>query len=711
MKSAPVAVRSPLHQRRVLRRRALSAVLPQLLAADAFVAGFLIFFTILFPSPSDGAAGAPLTACGTVTTSVVLQNNLSVSGDNCLTVAADNITIDGNGHSITVSGPNTWAVYVSNHHHVTITNLISTGDVYLQGTSNFSAVTTSTLGGVTVAGADDVLIDHVSLGGFSSAGGSGNPALRTTFTNNTVTGDGSTLVDFMGSDVHPCPATQHVVTNNTLTSSYRCGAAGQPACNEPKVLFMRCGSGNTVTGNTVRSMGEAMPVRFRDEYDDSLVSYNTFWASSEVDGGFGAFNISTGNNDKHYPQNNVFSHNLVRADDDVAMWLQEGGLNNTFSFNTFWANSDSYVAFFGDAPNGNTYDHNTFYNAGTGEALNVSYRLNAHDSITNNIFAYGASRAYGYDGWATSRYQADYNLFFNRNGAVAFPPYAQSLAAWKTAVAPDDAHSIEGNPLFANTTAGDFSLLAGSSALGAASDGSAIGAWQPTTQPACVEDWLSTPCSEWSTCVNGIQTRTCTDAHACGTADHRPGLTQSCAVNPGPTLSMTTPTGKRVIGGKYLVQVKGSDANGVARINFFVDDVQFGTDIRAPFRATLDTRPFRNGNHTITIQAVDTLGNMSTLSRVVVFKNTLTIRLNTPWTKLRVLGTVELRPRLIYGGTNIVDVRYFLDKKPLTASAVDPYGVSWNTIGYKNGRHRLSIKVTDRLGKIATHTVYVTVRN
>jgi len=43
----------------------------------------------------------------------------------------------------------------------------------------------------------------------------------------------------------------------------------------------------------------------------------------------------------------------------------------------------------------------------------------------------------------------------------------------------------------------------------------------------CTENWS---CTEWSVCVNNTQTRTCTDANACGTTVNKPAESQSCEV-------------------------------------------------------------------------------------------------------------------------------------------------------------------------------------
>lgn len=55
--------------------------------------------------------------------------------------------------------------------------------------------------------------------------------------------------------------------------------------------------------------------------------------------------------------------------------------------------------------------------------------------------------------------------------------------------------------------------------------------------PPCTEQWI---CTEWLSCIDGQQSRTCTDQAACGTESTRPALTQSCTV-PIPDPAPCTP--------------------------------------------------------------------------------------------------------------------------------------------------------------------------
>lgn len=78
---------------------------------------------------------------------------------------------------------------------------------------------------------------------------------------------------------------------------------------------------------------------------------------------------------------------------------------------------------------------------------------------------------------------------------------------------------------------------------------------------------------------------------------------------------------------------------------------------------------------------------------------------------MRVSGVITLQPRIIYGGSSIVSVEYWVDKKLYQTDTTAPYVVDWNTATVKNGSHRITVRVTDSTGKKATHTVYVRVVN
>jgi len=60
-----------------------------------------------------------------------------------------------------------------------------------------------------------------------------------------------------------------------------------------------------------------------------------------------------------------------------------------------------------------------------------------------------------------------------------------------------------------------------------------------TQRGICSPTWICTP---WSSCVNGIKTRTCTDKWNCGIDSGKPNLTQSCTVAPPVQPQLPPPT-------------------------------------------------------------------------------------------------------------------------------------------------------------------------
>ncbi len=88
----------------------------------------------------------------------------------------------------------------------------------------------------------------------------------------------------------------------------------------------------------------------------------------------------------------------------------------------------------------------------------------------------------------------------------------------------------------------------------------------PSPAPVCTPSWQ---CSSWTSCTNSQQTRSCSDANACGILTDKPITTQSCMVPPPPTIPLTST--KFVNGDR--VQVK----SGIINLNVRSTALMTGT--------------------------------------------------------------------------------------------------------------------------------------
>lgn len=469
----------------------------------------------------------PITSCGTYSGNLILQNDISAS-DGCIAISGANTTFDGNGHTITTT--NGHVLFAYNKANLTVKNLTSNSDVYIAGESSDNVrIENSNLGGVSIVEADDVVITgntlaHLYLGQEES------DALRATVTNNLITGTSNKLVEIRGSGIVPCAPTNHAFSNNTVTATHTCTRGLPPgtpgACDEPMIVFLWCAAGNTFDHNTFRGTAQSHGLRIRDESDNNTFTNNTIWVSNTMDGDSGAIFITSGNSGKHHPRNNVFRDNLVRSDGAYALNLQSPGYGNLFERNVFWTKTGGIANMFNDGANNNSFLYNTFYNDGSAAAIRFDYRNDrTADTFRNNVFASTGANAVKIDVLTYGRYAGDHNLFASTNKVSSNYP---SMANWQSAATPDDVNSIFSDPLFIDAAAGNFHLRTSSPARGLGTNGTDAGAFQfDGSTPPCTENWS---CGDWSTCADGLQTRTCTDANNCGTTNGRPASSLACVM-------------------------------------------------------------------------------------------------------------------------------------------------------------------------------------
>lgn len=135
----------------------------------------------------------------------------------------------------------------------------------------------------------------------------------------------------------------------------------------------------------------------------------------------------------------------------------------------------------------------------------------------------------------------------------------------------------------------------------------------------------------------------------------------------GPTLAITNPAPDSYINNSITLSATATDPAGVARVEFYVDDILVSTDTAAPYSYAWDVNPVENGAHAIRVVAVDAIGHTSTQTNNITLAKALP---PPPDTEGPALASLSL------GGTAITTGSTLTRSGSLTVSATDRSGVS-----------------------------------
>ena len=89
-----------------------------------------------------------------------------------------------------------------------------------------------------------------------------------------------------------------------------------------------------------------------------------------------------------------------------------------------------------------------------------------------------------------------------------------------------------------------------------------------------------------------------------------------------PVTTITMPEDLSTVKGQVPVKATASDASGIAKVEFYVQDALKSTDTSAPYEYTWDTNQIADGVYTLTAKSFDPAGNSSFDAQSVTVKNT-----------------------------------------------------------------------------------------
>ena len=163
-----------------------------------------------------------------------------------------------------------------------------------------------------------------------------------------------------------------------------------------------------------------------------------------------------------------------------------------------------------------------------------------------------------------------------------------------------------------------------------------------------------------------------------------------------PVVTISAPANNATVTNTITLSATATDAKGVAGVVFTIDGEIIGTDMTSPYSATLNTKSYDNGNHTIKAEASDTSGNKASKS--------ITIKINNTVVPVGITATVVATHKtssncwIIVSG-KVYDVTSYISVHPGgTSTIISQCGKdatnAFNTKGGTGGSHSSSAKST-----------------
>lgn len=193
----------------------------------------------------------------------------------------------------------------------------------------------------------------------------------------------------------------------------------------------------------------------------------------------------------------------------------------------------------------------------------------------------------------------------------------------------------------------------------------------------------------------------------------------------GPTLAFVSPAPGSVVNHTITVEASVSDAAGIAKLEFYIDDTLRGTRSGAPWSFSWDTTTWAEGEHTLKLIAYDTAGHTTVRTQTVSISRAPP----PPDTEGPLLSLAKWNgaaladgATFVANGTLSIDasdrsgvsrIEFLIDGQPAggasSPSSGSTYNGTLNLDAVANGPHALTIRGVDSLNNASVVSFSVTV--
>ncbi|WP_224367565.1 Ig-like domain-containing protein [Hyalangium versicolor] len=180
--------------------------------------------------------------------------------------------------------------------------------------------------------------------------------------------------------------------------------------------------------------------------------------------------------------------------------------------------------------------------------------------------------------------------------------------------------------------------------------------------------------------------------------------------NTPPSAEFTAPQAYTALRGIIPVSATATDANGVARVEFYAGGQLIGTDTSAPYTVNWDSRTGLDGSVSLTMRAYDTAGNVQVSSSlpVSVDNSAPTVAITSPANGASLFLSTTLQASAA-DNAGVTQVVFYDGATVIGTDTTAPYSMSWSLLFVSKGTHTLTAKAFDAVGNVTT-SVPVTVK-
>ena len=159
--------------------------------------------------------------------------------------------------------------------------------------------------------------------------------------------------------------------------------------------------------------------------------------------------------------------------------------------------------------------------------------------------------------------------------------------------------------------------------------------------------------------------------------------------------------------GIITLSAVATDNVGVAKVEFYVDNVLKGTVLSSPYRIQLASNTLTNGTHTLIAKAYDAAGNVGT-SKAVTFTvdNTVddTIAPVISVSETGTSGTITFNASAT-DNVGVTKVEFYVDNSLKGTDTATPYSIELDSKALADGNHALLGKAYDAAGNVGISSV------